>query len=50
MEKEKIIKAGKIASQVKEFAKSFIKRDMPLLNIAEKIEDGKEVKVYFGLK
>lgn len=38
MEKEKIIKAGKIASQVKEYAKSIIKKDMPLLEIAEKIE------------
>lgn len=39
MEKEKILQAGKIASQVKEFAKSFIKKDMPLLEIAEKIEN-----------
>ncbi|MCK5149548.1 type II methionyl aminopeptidase [Candidatus Pacearchaeota archaeon] len=38
MNKEKIIKAGKIASEVKEYAKSIIKKDMPLLEIAEKIE------------
>jgi methionyl aminopeptidase len=39
MDKEKILQAGKIASQVIKFAKSFIKKDMPLLEIAEKIED-----------
>jgi len=38
MNKEKILKAGEIAKQVKEYAKSFIKKDMPLLEIAEKIE------------
>jgi len=38
MEKDKIIKAGKIAAEVKEFAKSIIKIDMPLLEIAEAIE------------
>ena len=38
METEKIIRAGKIASEVKKFAKSFVKKDMPLLEIAEKIE------------
>ncbi len=32
------IKAGKIAKQVVEYAKSIIKKDMPLLEIAEKIE------------
>ncbi|MCX6746717.1 MAG: type II methionyl aminopeptidase [Candidatus Pacearchaeota archaeon] len=37
-EKQNAIKAGEIASQVKQFAKSFIKADMPLLEIAEKIE------------
>jgi len=37
--KEKIIQAGKIASQVRDFAKSFIKKDMLLLEIAEKIEN-----------
>jgi len=36
--KEKYIKAGKIASEVVKFAKSFIKKDIPLLEIAEKIE------------
>ena len=39
MNKEKIIKAGKISSEVKKYARSFIKKDMPLLEIAEKIED-----------
>ncbi len=38
MEKEKIIQAGKIAKQVKNFARTFIKKGMPLLEIAEKIE------------
>ncbi len=39
MDKEKILKAGKIASEIKIFARSFIKKDVPLLEIAEKIED-----------
>ena len=39
MEKEKILKAGKIASKIKKFARNLIKKDMPLLEIAEKIED-----------
>lgn len=39
MNNEKIIKAGEIAKEVKEYAKSFIKKDMPLLEIAEKIEN-----------
>ena len=38
MNKEAILKAGKIAAEVKKFAKSFIKKDMPLLEIADKIE------------
>lgn len=38
METEKIIKAGKIASQSKEFARTIIKKDTSLLEIAEKIE------------
>ena len=41
MEKQEIEyykKSGLIASQVKKFAKSFIKPDMPLLEIADKIE------------
>lgn len=36
--KEKILKAGEIASELKKYAKSFIKPGMPLLEIAEKIE------------
>lgn len=42
MEKEEITKlkeAGKIASLVVEYAKSFIKKDISLLEIAEKIEE-----------
>lgn len=38
-QKEKILKAGQIEKQVKDYAKSFIKKDMPLLEIAEKIEN-----------
>ena len=38
MEKEKIIQAGKIAVQVRKFAKNLIKPGTPLLEIAEKIE------------
>ena len=37
--KEDILKAGKISIEVKKFARSFIKKDMKLLEIAEKIED-----------
>lgn len=33
-----IIEAGKIASEVVKYAKSIVKKDMPLLEIAEKIE------------
>ena len=33
-----LIKAGKIASEVKKYAKQIIKKDVPLLDIAEKIE------------
>lgn len=39
MSKEKIIKAGDIARQVREYIKPLIKKDMLLLDIAEKIED-----------
>jgi methionyl aminopeptidase len=39
MDKEKIIKAGKILSEVREYTQKFIKKDMPLLEIAEKIEE-----------
>lgn len=38
MDKKKIIKAGKIAHEVKEYAKTFIKKGMPLLEIAEELE------------
>jgi len=38
MNKEKIIKAGEIAIEVKKYARSFIKKDIPLLEIADKIE------------
>ena len=38
METDKIIKAGKIASEVKKYARSIIKKGVPLLEIAEKIE------------
>lgn len=37
-QEEKIIQAGKIEAQVKEYAKKIIKKDMLLLEIAEKIE------------
>ena len=37
---QKIIKAGEIAKQVKVYAKEIIKKDVPLLEIAEKIELG----------
>ncbi len=41
MDKEKkqdILKAGKIAQEIRKYAKGFIKKDMKLLEIAEKIE------------
>ena len=38
METDKIIRAGKIASEVKKYARSIIKKGVPLLEIAEKIE------------
>lgn len=37
-DKEKIIQAGKIAKQVRIFCKTIVKLDVPLLEIAEKIE------------
>jgi methionyl aminopeptidase len=37
-EKHKILKAGEIASKTKDYAKLIIKPNMPLLDIAEKIE------------
>lgn len=39
MDEEKLKKAGEIHKQVKAFAKGFIKKDTPLLEIAEKIEE-----------
>lgn len=39
MDKEQIIKAGKISQEVKAYAKSIIKKDMLLLEIANKIEE-----------
>jgi methionyl aminopeptidase len=39
MNKEKILQAGKIASQVRDFIKPQIKKGTPLLEIAQKIED-----------
>ncbi len=38
-QKEYIIQAGKIEAQVKEYAKKIVKKDMLLLELAEKIED-----------
>ncbi len=38
MNTKKILEAGKIAKQVREYAKTIIKKDTPLLEIAEKIE------------
>ena len=38
MNSEKILKAGQISSQVKKFARTIIKKNVPLLEIAEKIE------------
>ncbi|MEK6842440.1 MAG: type II methionyl aminopeptidase, partial [Nanoarchaeota archaeon] len=39
LDKQKILKAGKIASEVREYAREFIKKDMPLIEIANKIEE-----------
>ena len=39
MDKEKILQAGKIASQVRDYIKPQIKKGTPLLEIAEKIEN-----------
>ncbi len=38
MNKEKILKAGKIAAEAKTFARTIVKKNVPLLGIAEKIE------------
>jgi methionyl aminopeptidase len=37
-QKEKILKAGEIAKKIKEYARTIVKKDVPLLEIAEKIE------------
>jgi len=37
-DKEKILKAGRIVSKVRKYARTIIKKDVPLLEIAEKIE------------
>jgi methionyl aminopeptidase len=37
--KEKILKAGEIAKKVKEYARTIVKKGVPLLEIAEKIEN-----------
>lgn len=37
-DKSKVLKAGKIASEVREYAKGIVKKDVLLLDIAEKIE------------
>ncbi len=39
MDKEKILQAGEISSQVKKYARTIIKKGVPLLEIANKIED-----------
>src|SRR3972149_5327697 len=38
IDKTKVLEAGKIASQVKTYARTIVKKDVPLLEIAEKIE------------
>ncbi|HLF53900.1 MAG TPA: type II methionyl aminopeptidase [Candidatus Nanoarchaeia archaeon] len=38
IDREKSLKAGKIASEMRKYAKSFIKKDMLLVEIADKIE------------
>src|SRR3989344_1896379 len=38
MEKNKIIKAGEITKEIKIFARGFIKKNLSLLEIAERIE------------
>ncbi|MEX0932795.1 MAG: type II methionyl aminopeptidase [Candidatus Pacearchaeota archaeon] len=52
MDREKVIRAGKIASEVREYARGFIIKGMPLIEIANKIEEkmasyGEEVKPSF---
>lgn len=38
IDKEKIIKAGKITKEVRDYARTIVKKDVPLIEIAEKIE------------
>jgi methionyl aminopeptidase len=38
-DKENILQAGKISAQVKNYAKDFIKKGMPLIEVADKIEN-----------
>lgn len=39
MDKSKVLKAGKIAGEIKKYARTIIKKGTPLLEIAEKIEE-----------
>ena len=39
LDKEKILKAGKITKEVRNYAKTIVKKGVPLLEIAEKIEE-----------
>ena len=39
MDKSKVLKAGKIASEVREYARSFVKKDMLLIDVANKMEE-----------
>src|SRR3989338_11154809 len=39
MDKEKIFKAGTVVSKVREYARTIVKPGMPLIEIAEKIEE-----------
>jgi len=39
MNKQKILLAGKITSEAREYARGFIKKGMPLIEIANKIEE-----------
>jgi len=39
MDREKILKAGEIAFEIRRYARSIIKKGLPLLEIAEKIEE-----------
>ena len=39
MDKTKVLKAGKIASEVREYSRSFVKKDMLLIDIANKMEE-----------